>query len=47
MMRLILALGVILLAGCAAFEQTPEDLQKKLNGPTKGQLYERDPLEGY
>ncbi len=32
------------LAGCATFEQTPEDLQRKLSNPTKGHLYERDPL---
>ena len=38
-------LGVwLLLAGCAAFEQTPEDVQQKLTAPTKGHLYERDPL---
>ncbi len=30
------------LAGCAAFEQTPDDLQKKISSPTKGHLYERD-----
>jgi hypothetical protein len=36
---------VLLLAGCAAFEQTPADLEKKLSDPTRGRLYERDPLE--
>jgi len=47
-MRLLL-LGIFLnlVAGCAVFEQTPEDVQKKLSQPTKGQLYERDPLTGY
>jgi len=31
------------LCGCAAFEQTPDDLQRKITSPTQGQLYERDP----
>jgi uncharacterized lipoprotein YmbA len=31
------------LAGCAAFEQTPDDLQRKISSPTKGHLYERNP----
>ena len=35
---------VVVLAGCAAFEQSPEDVQRKLSDPTKGHLYERDPL---
>ena len=40
-----LLLGLLLgLAGCATFEQTPEDLQRKLSHPTEGHLYERDPL---
>jgi hypothetical protein len=43
----LLGVCLILLAGCAAFEQTPEDVQKKLAEPTKGQLYERNPLEEY
>lgn len=37
-------LGLVLwavLCGCATFEQTPEDLQKKLGSPTKGRRYER------
>jgi len=33
----------LLLGGCAAFEQSPEDVQNKLTNPTKGHLYERDP----
>lgn len=36
-------LAVGWLVGCAAFEQTPDDLQKKIASPTKGQLYERNP----
>ena len=40
-----LLLGLWLgLAGCAMFEQTPEDLQRKLSHPTQGHLEERDPL---
>jgi hypothetical protein len=40
-----LLLGLMLgLAGCATFEQTPEDLGHKLSHPTEGHLYERDPL---
>ena len=45
MSKLLVGLWVLLLAGCAAFEQTPEDLQKKISEPTRGQLYERDPLQ--
>jgi hypothetical protein len=47
MRKLLLAVGLVLLTGCAAFEQTPEDIQHKLSEPTKGHLYERDPLQGY
>jgi hypothetical protein len=44
----ILGLLLALLAGCSAFEQTPQDLQHKLmNDSTKGHLYERDPLQNY
>jgi hypothetical protein len=39
-----LAVFVMLAAGCAVFEQTPEDMQNKLGNATKGQLYECDPL---
>ena len=40
-----LLLGLMLgVAGCATFEQTPEDVGRKLSHPTKGHLYERDPL---
>jgi hypothetical protein len=40
-----LVLGLLAMAaGCAVFEQTPEDMQNKLGNATKGQLYERDPL---
>lgn len=31
------------LAGCAAFEQSPEDLQKKISNPTGGHFVERNP----
>ena len=43
-MRWILLGLLVTLAGCATFEQTPEDVQNKLSNPTKGHLYERDPL---
>lgn len=33
------------LAGCAIFEQTPQDVQQKLANPTKGRLFERDSSE--
>ena len=40
-----LAVGLLVLAmGFAVFEQSSEDVQNKLTHPTKGQLYERDPL---
>jgi hypothetical protein len=46
-MKAILMAGLMaLVAGCATFEQTPEDLEKKLSDPTRGHLYERNPLEG-
>ena len=40
-------LALVWLVGCAAFEQTPEDLQKKISSPTKGHLYERDPEKAF
>jgi hypothetical protein len=43
---LLVVLGLISLVGCATFEQTPQDIEKKLSEPTKGHLYERNPLEG-
>jgi hypothetical protein len=48
MMKTILSVLLLaFLAGCAVFEQTPEDVQRKLTTEsTKGRLYERDPLEG-
>ena len=46
MKTLLLGLLAALLAGCAAFEQTPDDLSKKVTQPTKGHLYERDPVTG-
>jgi len=40
-----LVLGVwLLMAGCATFESSPEEVQQKLSDPTRGHLYERDPL---
>ncbi len=39
----LLAAALVALCGCAAFEQTPDDLQKKIMSPTRGHLYERDP----
>ncbi|HUK83183.1 MAG TPA: hypothetical protein VLZ12_11200 [Verrucomicrobiae bacterium] len=47
MRLLLLGLGLMLLVGCAAFETSPGDVQRKLSDPTKGHLYERDPLESY
>jgi len=47
MKTLLLSFGLLLLAGCAAFESSPEDIQRKLSDPTKGHLYERDPLQPY
>ena len=47
MRLLLMALCLVLLAGCQAFEQTPDDVQKKLMDPTSGHLYEPDPMEGY
>ena len=44
MKTLMLGLFLALLAGCAAFEQTPDDISKKITQPTKGHLYERDPM---
>ncbi|HUI06124.1 MAG TPA: hypothetical protein VL486_03885 [Verrucomicrobiae bacterium] len=47
-MKALLMAGLLaLVAGCAAFEQTPADLQKKLSESTHGHLYERDPLQDY
>ena len=45
MKPLLMAMLLMLLAGCAAFEQNPDDLQKKLSESTHGHLYERDPLQ--
>lgn len=43
-MRWLLLSLLWTLAGCATFETTPEDVHEKLTNPTKGHLYERDPL---
>ena len=47
MKALLMAMLLTLVAGCAVFEQTPDDLQKKLSESTHGRLYERDPLQDY
>ena len=47
MKALLMAMLLTLVAGCAAFEQKPGDLEKKLSEPTRGHLYERDPLQDY
>ena len=39
----LLAAALAVLAGCAAFEQSPEDLQKKIANPTGGHFVERNP----
>lgn len=43
----LMAVLVMLVAGCAAIEQSPDDIGKKLTEPTKGHLYERDPLQDH
>jgi hypothetical protein len=43
MRTILLALSLLTLVGCAAFEQTPDDLQRKISEPTKGQLYTPEP----
>ena len=43
MRTILLALSLITLAGCAAFEQTPDDVQRKISQPAKGQLYTPEP----
>ena len=47
MRAILIAVGLAWLAGCAAFEQTPGDVQQKLAEPTKGQLYIPDEGAGY
>ena len=47
MKTIFLCLFACLMVSCATFEQTPEDVQKKLSEPTRGRLYERDPLQPY
>lgn len=47
MKPLLTAMLLTLLAGCAAFEQSPDDLQKKFSESTRGHLYERDPLQDH
>lgn len=47
MRMLLMGFCLVVLTGCAAFEQSPDDISKKLADPTRGQLYERDPLQGY
>jgi hypothetical protein len=37
---------LVWLAGCAAFEQTPQDVQQKLADPTSGKLYVPEPGPG-
>lgn len=46
MSKLMIGLLLMLVTGCAAFEQSPEDIKEKLADPAGGRLYERDPLEG-
>ncbi len=47
MRMLLIVVSVAWLAGCAAFEQTPGDVQQKLSDPTKGKLYVPDEGAGY
>jgi hypothetical protein len=39
-MILLLGFGLVLMAGCAAFETTPADVQQKLTHPLDGHLYD-------
>ena len=41
---LLLGLVLMLMAGCAAFETTPEDVHQKLTHPLDGHLYEPDSM---
>lgn len=43
----LMAVFAMLVAGCAAIEQSPDDIGKKLTEPTKGHFYERDPLQDH
>ena len=44
MTRWLVALWIAAMcAGCAAFEQKPDDLQRKLSDPMGGHLYLPDP----
>jgi len=44
---LLMMFGLVLLAGCATFEETPQDIEKRLADPTKGHLYDPDQDESY
>ena len=45
MRALLLVFGLVLLAGCATFEETPQDVEKRLTDPTRGHLYQPDPVQ--
>ena len=46
-MRKLLGLGwLLLLAGCAVIEQRPEEVERKLAEPTRGQLFVPEPESG-
>jgi len=44
---LLLGLSLVLMAGCAAFETTPADVQQKLTHPLDGHLYDPDSTDNY
>jgi hypothetical protein len=44
-MVLLLGLGLVFMAGCAAFEVTPADVQQKLTHPLDGHLYVPDSMD--
>ncbi len=46
MRAVLLVFGLVLLAGCATFEETPQDVEKRLADPTRGHLYQPDSDQG-
>lgn len=42
---LLLGLGLVFMAGCAAFETNPADVQQKLSHPLNGHLYLPEPAK--
>ncbi len=44
---LLFGFSLVLLAGCAAFETTPADVQQHLTHPLDGNLYDPNTRENY